>query len=87
MHRIAGWWDGFELWIAGLPFLPQFLVVLVGIVPISFAIAFALDRALRTVSRLIGRDRVEAQAIAAAERAMLAPAAVEIRDHAPSGAR
>ncbi|MET7767374.1 hypothetical protein [Nocardia sp. NPDC005366] len=87
MHRIAGWWDGFELWIAGLPFLPQFLVVLVGIVPISFAIAFALDRALREVMRLLGRDRAEAEAIAAAEAAMLAPAAVAIRVHAKSGAR
>ncbi|MEV0294104.1 hypothetical protein [Nocardia sp. NPDC050710] len=86
MHRIAGWWDGFELWVAGLPFIPQFLVVLVGMVPISFAIAVALDRALRTIMQLLGRDRAEAAAIAAAERAMLAPA-VETREPAQSGAR
>ncbi|MFR9751550.1 hypothetical protein ACL02S_10985 [Nocardia sp. 004] len=55
MHQIAGWWDGFELWVAGLPFIPQFLVVLVGMVPISFAIAYGLDRVLRAVLRL--RDR------------------------------
>ncbi|MFE3545860.1 hypothetical protein ACFXK0_23105 [Nocardia sp. NPDC059177] len=60
MQRIAGWWDGFELWVAGLPFIPQFLVVLVGMVPISFAIAYLLDRALRAVFRMLGRDdRVE----------------------------
>lgn len=60
MQRIAGWWDGFELWVAGLPFIPQFLVVLVGMVPISFAIAFVLDRALRAAFRLLGRgDRGE----------------------------
>ncbi|MFI9505161.1 hypothetical protein [Nocardia sp. NPDC052566] len=56
MHQIAGWWDGVELWVAGLPFIPQFLVVLVGMVPVSFAIAFALDRLLRVVMRLLGRD-------------------------------
>ena len=55
MHRIAGWWDGFELWVAGLPFIPQFLVVLVGMVPISFAIAYGLDRVLRAVLRVIDR--------------------------------
>ncbi|MEU4342825.1 hypothetical protein AB0H00_16380 [Nocardia sp. NPDC023852] len=55
MHRIAGWWDGFELWVAGLPFIPQFLVVLVGMVPISFAIAYGLDRLLRSVLRMLDR--------------------------------
>ncbi|GAA5068629.1 hypothetical protein [Nocardia callitridis] len=53
MHRVAGWWDSFELWVAGLPFIPQFLVVLVGMVPISFAIAYVLDRVLRAVLRLL----------------------------------
>ncbi|MBU3062912.1 hypothetical protein KO481_15435 [Nocardia sp. NEAU-G5] len=57
MHSIAGWWDSVELWVAGLPFLPQFAVVLVGMVPISFAIAYLLDRALREALRLLGRDR------------------------------
>ncbi|WP_278262791.1 hypothetical protein [Nocardia sp. AG03] len=56
MHSIAGWWDGFELWVAGLPFIPQFLVVLVGMVPISFAIAFLLDRTLRAIFRVLRRD-------------------------------
>ncbi|WP_330253308.1 hypothetical protein OG874_01445 [Nocardia sp. NBC_00565] len=56
MHRIAGWWDGFELWVAGLPFIPQFIVVLVGMVPICFAIAYVLDRVLRVSLQLLGRD-------------------------------
>jgi hypothetical protein len=61
VQRIAGWWDGFELWVAGLPFIPQFLVVLVGMVPISFAIAFLLDRGLRLAFRVLRRDdRTEA---------------------------
>lgn len=57
MERIAGWWDGFELWVAGLPFIPQFFVVLVGMVPVSFAIAYLLDRGLRLALRMLGRDR------------------------------
>jgi hypothetical protein len=57
VHRFAGWWDGFELWVAGLPFIPQFVVVLVGMIPVSFAIAYLLDRGLRIVLRLLGRDR------------------------------
>ncbi|MFE1594001.1 hypothetical protein [Nocardia sp. NPDC058705] len=69
MQQIAGWWDGFELWVAGLPFIPQFLVVLVGMVPISFAIAFLLDRSLRAVFRALGRDeRVEPVPVTVAER-------------------
>ncbi len=56
VQRIAGWWDGFELWVAGLPFIPQFLVVLVGMVPISFAIAYLLDRTLRAIFRVLRRD-------------------------------
>ncbi|MEU7632381.1 hypothetical protein AB0C34_20685 [Nocardia sp. NPDC049220] len=70
MHRIAGWWDGFELWVAGLPFIPQFLVVLVGMVPISFAIAYGLDRLLRAVLRRIDRRHA-----AAAVPPVLSPAA------------
>ncbi len=58
MHHIAGWWDGFELWVAGLPFLPQFVVVLAGAIPLSFLIAYGLDRGLRAVLRALGRDRV-----------------------------
>ena len=57
MHHIAGWWDGFELWVAGLPFIPQFAVVLVGAVPLSFLLAYLLDRGLRAVLHALGRDR------------------------------
>ncbi|MEV6771616.1 hypothetical protein AB0N05_23630 [Nocardia sp. NPDC051030] len=65
MHRIAGWWDGVELWVAGLPFVPQFAVVLAAMVPVSFAIAFVLDRVLRTALHALGRDRIAAQEAAA----------------------
>ncbi|GAB4584167.1 hypothetical protein [Nocardia sp. IFM 10818] len=66
MHRIADWWDGVELWVAGLPFVPQFAVVLAAMVPVCFALAFVLDRALRLALRALGRDRVVAQEATAA---------------------
>ncbi|MBF6331631.1 hypothetical protein [Nocardia transvalensis] len=66
MQRIAGWWDGFELWVAGLPFVPQFAVVLVGMIPVSFALAYLLDRGLRVVLRLLGRDRAAVREVQSA---------------------
>ncbi|MEU8894637.1 hypothetical protein [Nocardia sp. NPDC048505] len=94
MQRIAGWWDSFELWVAGLPFIPQFLVVLVGMVPISFAIAYLLDRAVRTAMALLGRNRAAA-VTQAADTAELRMAGPELRvpadlaalEHAQSGVR
>ncbi|MBO0853065.1 MAG: hypothetical protein J2P18_04785 [Nocardia sp.] len=56
MHHMAGWWDGFELWVAGLPFLPQFIVVMLGAIPMSLLIAYLLDRGVRMVLALAGRD-------------------------------
>jgi hypothetical protein len=49
LHHIAHWWDGLELWIAGLPFVPQVLLILAVMVPVSFAIAGAVDRVLHVV--------------------------------------
>lgn len=82
MERIAGWWDGFELWVAGLPFIPQFLVVLVGMVPISLAIAYLLDRALKAVFRALGRDDHAELPVPAA-----VPVPAPVRPTVGSGAR
>lgn len=77
MHQIADWWDGVELWVAGLPFVPQFAVVLAAMVPVCFGIAYLLDRALRVALRLLGRDRV-----AAREAVTTAPAPDRVRKEA-----
>ncbi|MEU1207199.1 hypothetical protein ACFRAQ_19490 [Nocardia sp. NPDC056611] len=61
MHAIAGWWDGVELWVAGLPFVPQFAVVLAAMVPVCLGIAYLLDRILRLVLHVLGRDRIAAR--------------------------
>lgn len=92
MQRIAGWWDGFELWVAGLPFIPQFVVVLVGMVPISFAIAYVLDRVLRVSLQLLGRDSdadMAPEDVVTPEQALIPEpvAPVAMRETAQSGAR
>ncbi|WP_280236512.1 hypothetical protein [Nocardia cyriacigeorgica] len=92
MDRIAGWWDGFELWVAGLPFIPQFLVVLVGMVPISFAIAYLLDRALKVVRHRVSlaQHRLRAARYRSARLTQAAAPVeplVQTREHAQSGVR
>ncbi|WP_245921994.1 hypothetical protein [Nocardia nova] len=87
VHHVAGWWDGFELWVAGLPFIPQFVVVLVGAVPVSFLIAYLLDRGLRIVLRLLGRDRsavAETDIVAGAAASEIAPDAATIAPPEPA---
>lgn len=56
MHAIATWWDGIELWITGLPFVPQSVVVLLVVVPVAFGIARLFDRVLAEILRALGRD-------------------------------
>ncbi|MFX0579564.1 hypothetical protein [Nocardia nepalensis] len=95
MHSIAGWWDGFELWVAGLPFIPQFVVVLVGMVPVSFAIAYVLDRVLRISLQLLGRNSEAVTALTPEDVVPAEPALipelvgppVAVRETAQSGAR
>lgn len=56
VHALATWWDGIELWVTGLPFVPQSIVVLLILVPIAFGVARLFDRVLAEVLRALGRD-------------------------------
>lgn len=86
-----------ELWVAGLPFIPQFLVILVSMAPVCFVIAYLLDRALRVTLHLLGRDRPPEPTVelpplpyaapAVAEPAPAAAAVVDDRRTAASGVR
>ena len=58
MDRVAAWWDGLELWVAGLPFVPQVALVLVVMVPVCFGIAQLLDRGLAVAFAALGRGEV-----------------------------
>ncbi|MGL4306901.1 MAG: hypothetical protein ACRCSF_12210 [Mycobacteriaceae bacterium] len=46
MDGILRWWDAAELWITGLPFIPQVALVMLVVVPIAAGIAKGSDLAL-----------------------------------------
>lgn len=67
MDRVASWWDGFELWLAGLSFVPQAALVLLVMVPLCVGAASLLDRTLAAVFAAVGRREPDATAPAATE--------------------
>ncbi|MFE3290437.1 hypothetical protein [Rhodococcus sp. NPDC059234] len=56
MNQIASWWDGLELWVIGLPYIPQILLVMAVALPAAFGIACGFDKLLARVFALLGRD-------------------------------
>ena len=52
---LANWWDGVELWLTGLPFSLQFVLVIVVLGPICLGAAWAIDRAVDLVSNRFAR--------------------------------
>jgi hypothetical protein len=55
MERVGNWWDAIELWVAGLPFGPQYVVLVLVLVPVGFVLAFSLDVVIDAVLRVFGR--------------------------------
>lgn len=55
MERAASWWDGFELGLTGLSFVPQTALVLIVMVPLGGAVAWVLDRVIATGFAALGR--------------------------------
>lgn len=56
VDRVSGigrWWDGVELWIIGLPFIPQVLVVLAVLIPVAVLVARLLDPLVGGMLRLL----------------------------------
>ncbi|GAA4475820.1 hypothetical protein GCM10023094_14140 [Rhodococcus olei] len=66
MNAIASWWDGLELWLIGLPYVPQLLLVMAVALPGAYGVARIFDVALARALALAGRDRVPASVEAAA---------------------
>lgn len=60
MSGIGRWWDGVELWIIGLPFIPQVLVVLIVSIPLAALVARVLDPLVGGVLRLVAARRPDA---------------------------
>ncbi|WP_109777802.1 hypothetical protein [Mycolicibacterium chubuense] len=49
MGRVGGflsWWDGVELWLSGLPFVAQSVVVIPVVLALAYAVAVVLDAVL-----------------------------------------
>jgi hypothetical protein len=53
------WWDGVELWLSGLPFVAQTVVVMPVVLALAYGIAIALDAALGNGIRVLRRARRE----------------------------
>jgi hypothetical protein len=54
---ILSWWDGVELWLSGLGFVLQTIVVMPVVLALAYFIAVVLDALLGRGIRLIRRIR------------------------------
>jgi hypothetical protein len=57
MNAILSWWDGVELWLSGLGFVFQSIVVMPVVLALAYVIAAALDGALGRSIELMRRLR------------------------------
>ena len=60
LGRMAGflnWWDGVELWLSGLGFVLQTIVVIPVALALAYGLAVLLDGALARVIELLRRIR------------------------------
>ncbi len=53
---LGNWWDSVELWVTGLPFVPQVAVVMVVLVPLAALLARLFDVTVAGGLKLLGRD-------------------------------
>jgi hypothetical protein len=56
VDRVSGilsWWDGVELWLSGLGFVAQTVVVMPVVLALAYAVAVVLDGALGNGIRLL----------------------------------
>jgi hypothetical protein len=65
VNGILSWWDGVELWLSGLGFVLQTLVVMPAVLALAYLIAVVLDALLGRGIRLLrwfrdARDTSEA---------------------------
>lgn len=57
MDGFLNWWDGVELWLSGLPFIAQTLVVMPVVLILAFGTAVLLDLLLGSSIRILHRIR------------------------------
>ena len=57
MNGILSWWDGVELWLSGLGFVFQSIVVMPVVLALAYLIAVSLDAMLGRGIQVMGRVR------------------------------
>jgi hypothetical protein len=57
MNAILSWWDGVELWLSGLGFVFQTIVVMPVVLALAYVIAAGLDGALGRGIQVMRRVR------------------------------
>ncbi len=57
MDGILSWWDGFELWLSGLGFVWQTLIVMPVVLVLAFGLAVGIDIVLGGGIRVLRRLR------------------------------
>ena len=57
MNGILSWWDGVELWLSGLGFVLQTIMVMPVVLALAYLIAVMLDALLGYGIRLLRRVR------------------------------
>jgi membrane protein implicated in regulation of membrane protease activity len=57
VNGFLNWWDGNELWISGLPFVLQAMVVMPVVLAVAYFTAVLMDAVLSRSIELIRRGR------------------------------
>jgi hypothetical protein len=57
MGEILSWWDGVELWLSGLGFVLQTIIVMPVVLALAYGIAVVLDALLGNGIKLMRRIR------------------------------
>lgn len=57
MSAILNWWDGVELWLSGLGFVLQTIIVMPVVLALAFGIAVLIDAVLGRGIRVVRRIR------------------------------
>ncbi len=57
MHGLLSWWDGVELWLSGLGFVVQTIIVMPVVLTLAYLIAVVIDTLLGNGMRLVRRVR------------------------------
>jgi hypothetical protein len=57
VSAILNWWDGVELWLSGLGFVLQTIIVMPVVLALAFGIAVLIDAVLGRGIRVVRRIR------------------------------